>query len=102
MKTRTKRLLFGCAFAFLLGAPFPTSARQLTITIHGSMFTREYRASFAAPPEEIEEWLRQSPGASVSLISDSTMLDDAGQSQSAVVRVVHPSFIVLQVVQRSP
>jgi hypothetical protein len=43
-------------------APLPPSAHHLNITVHGNMFTREFRTSFVASPEEIEEWLRTSPG----------------------------------------
>lgn len=43
-------------------APFPPSAHQLSITTTGNMFTRGFKASFVAPPAEIEEWLEQSPG----------------------------------------
>jgi hypothetical protein len=50
-------------------APFPTSAQQMPITIHGSMFTREFRTSFVAPPEDIEEWLRRSPGTREAVVT---------------------------------
>jgi hypothetical protein len=43
-------------------APFPPSAQQLKIVTRGSPFTREFEVFFAAPREEIEEWLQQSPG----------------------------------------
>jgi len=43
-------------------APFPPSAEQLSITIHGNMFTREFRTSFTAAPADIERWLQESPG----------------------------------------
>src|SRR5436853_7285397 len=43
-------------------APFPISAQQLSITTHGTMFTRAFRASFIAPAADIERWLQQSPG----------------------------------------
>jgi len=43
-------------------APFPASAEQFSITTHGNMFTREFRASFIASPTEIERWLKESPG----------------------------------------
>ena len=43
-------------------APFPPSAEQLSITIHGNMFTREFRTSFTASAPEIERWLKESPG----------------------------------------
>ena len=43
-------------------APFPESARRLTISATGNMFTRGFRASFTAPSADIERWLRQSPG----------------------------------------
>jgi hypothetical protein len=43
-------------------APIPASARHLTITKEGSMFTRAFRASFSAPVSDIEQWLGESPG----------------------------------------
>ncbi len=43
-------------------APFPASAQEVAITAEGSMFTREFRASFVAPAADIEEWLQRSPG----------------------------------------
>ena len=43
-------------------SPFPPSAQQFSITKQGNMFTRGFRASFTAPPAEIEQWLQQSPG----------------------------------------
>ena len=45
-------------------ASFPSSAQQLTIDGGGSMFTRSFRTSFVALPEEINDWLRRSPGTS--------------------------------------
>jgi hypothetical protein len=98
MKTRTKRLLlvvalvlgsvlvFGAAGVSWLAysirasaidctvewgrlAPFPQSAQQLTITAHGSMFTREIRTSFIAPPADIEEWLQSSPGTREAVVT---------------------------------
>jgi len=43
-------------------APLPASARDFTIAKEGGIFTRGFRASFSAPPAEIELWLRESPG----------------------------------------
>jgi hypothetical protein len=43
-------------------APLPKSAQQIAIVTEGSMFTREFRTSFFAAPEDIEEWLQSSPG----------------------------------------
>jgi hypothetical protein len=43
-------------------APFPVSARKLSSTAHGTMFSRAFRTSFVAPAADIEQWLRQSPG----------------------------------------
>jgi hypothetical protein len=42
--------------------PFPSSAQRLTVETLGSIFTREFRISFVAPPEDIETWLKSSPG----------------------------------------
>ena len=43
-------------------APFPASAQSLTVTPVGNMFTRGFRASFTAPPPDIEQWLQESAG----------------------------------------
>jgi hypothetical protein len=43
-------------------APFPSTAEQFSITTEGNMFTRAFHASFTAPPSDIEQWLRESPG----------------------------------------
>jgi hypothetical protein len=43
-------------------APFPGSAQQFRITTAGSPFTRAFRATFIAPPADLEQWLQQSPG----------------------------------------
>jgi hypothetical protein len=43
-------------------APYPPSARQISIKPEGNMFTRAFRASFTAPADEIERWLQESPG----------------------------------------
>jgi hypothetical protein len=50
-------------------APFPPSAQHLTITAHGSMFTREFRTFFVAPPADIEEWLHRSPGTDEAVVT---------------------------------
>jgi hypothetical protein len=42
--------------------PFPTTAQEVKYMIAGSDFTRCYDATFIAPPEDIEEWLKSSPG----------------------------------------
>jgi hypothetical protein len=49
--------------------PLPPSAQQLTIATHGSMFTREFRISFVAPPEDIEAWLKSSPGTREAIVT---------------------------------
>jgi hypothetical protein len=43
-------------------APFPGSASEFIMMTGGSMFTREFRASFAASAADIERWLEESPG----------------------------------------
>ena len=54
-------------------APFPPTAHSVQIETAGSMFTREFRASFSADPDEIERWLSDSPG-----IQDATAEKDGG------------------------
>jgi hypothetical protein len=51
-----------CTLEWGRRAPFPPSAKELSITIHGNAFTREFRTSFTAPQAEIERWLKESPG----------------------------------------
>jgi hypothetical protein len=43
-------------------APLPKSAQHIAIVTEGSMFTREFRVTFVAAPEDIEQWLQTSPG----------------------------------------
>jgi hypothetical protein len=50
-------------------APFPALAQDLTVTTHGSIFTREFRTSFVAPPEDIEAWLQNSPGTREAVVT---------------------------------
>ena len=45
-------------------APLPTSAQELTITTEGGMFTRTFRTHFKASREDLETWIRTSPGLS--------------------------------------
>jgi hypothetical protein len=41
---------------------FPTSARNVQIENEGGMFSRGYRISFQASIEEIDSWIKKSPG----------------------------------------
>lgn len=50
-------------------APLPPSAQQFNLTRHGSIFTRGFRSSFVAPPEDIEEWLRTSSGTREAVVT---------------------------------
>ncbi|HZE69188.1 MAG TPA: hypothetical protein VE135_06630 [Pyrinomonadaceae bacterium] len=43
-------------------APFPPSAREVTIKIEGGSFTRTFRSHFKAPRHDIETWIKASPG----------------------------------------
>jgi len=43
-------------------APFPQSAKDLTITAEGGSFTRAFRAKFTAPPQDINAWIASSLG----------------------------------------
>lgn len=45
-------------------APVPDSAEEFKIITKGSMFTREFNASFRAPLSDIKQWLDDSPGTS--------------------------------------
>jgi hypothetical protein len=51
-----------CTLAWGRLAPFLQSAQQFHISVGGTLFTRRFRASFVAPPPDIEQWLQQSPG----------------------------------------
>src|SRR5947209_20365222 len=42
--------------------PIPVSATDFSITTEGNMFTRGFRAHFTAPQEQIDRWLKSSPG----------------------------------------
>src|SRR5690349_7279744 len=43
-------------------APFPTNATNVLIQAEGSSFTRSFRARFTAPKQDIEDWIKSSPG----------------------------------------
>ena len=61
-KVANRQSAIDCTLEWGRLAPFPASAEQFSITTHGNMFTREFRASFMASPAEIERWLQESPG----------------------------------------
>ena len=42
--------------------PFPASATNISVKTEGSSFTRSFRASFTAPKQDIESWIKNSPG----------------------------------------
>ena len=41
---------------------FPASATNVTIKSEGNLFTRGFHASFTAPKQDIESWVKNSPG----------------------------------------
>jgi len=43
-------------------SPFPASATNVSVETEGSSFTRSFRASFTAPKQDIESWIKDSPG----------------------------------------
>lgn len=43
-------------------APFPSSAQEFTIRVEGGFFTRSFRAHFKATKDEIDRWVKLSPG----------------------------------------
>jgi hypothetical protein len=43
-------------------APFPETAKNFDIYTEGNSFTRTFRGSFTDAPENIQTWLRSSPG----------------------------------------
>jgi len=43
-------------------APFPASATNVVINTEGNSFTRSFRASFVAPKQDIQSWIKESPG----------------------------------------
>jgi hypothetical protein len=59
---RNRASAIDCTLSWGRLAPFPASAQQFSITAHGTMFTRAFRASFVAPQSDIEQWLQRSPG----------------------------------------
>ena len=42
--------------------PFPQTAEEVSIETAGSPFTREFIVTFQAPTQDIEAWLKKSPG----------------------------------------
>lgn len=43
-------------------SPYPASAKNLRSSTSGSALTRSFRVRFSAPGDEIERWLKESPG----------------------------------------
>jgi len=43
-------------------APFLASAINVSIETEGNSFTRSFRASFVAPKQDIQSWIKVSPG----------------------------------------
>jgi hypothetical protein len=67
--SRNRASAIDCTLEWGRLAPFPPSAQQLAVSTHGSMFTREFRLSFAALPQDIEEWLQRSPGTREAIVT---------------------------------
>lgn len=40
----------------------PASAEEFSINLNSSFFSRDYRLGFTAPPGDIDQWLKASPG----------------------------------------
>jgi hypothetical protein len=73
-------------------APFPASATDLRVETSGSMFTREFEASFTAPAADVAAWLAASPGTgTVTPVPDGSSLvypiTPGGGAQFAQVRL---------------
>jgi len=43
-------------------SPFPASATNISIKTEGNSFTRSFRISFTAPNQDIQSWIKDSPG----------------------------------------
>jgi hypothetical protein len=43
-------------------APFPANAINVLIETEGSSFTRSFHVSFVAPKQDIQTWIKESPG----------------------------------------
>jgi hypothetical protein len=70
--SRNRASALDCILAWGRLAPLPRSAQQLTVTTHGNAFTREFRTSFVAPPEDIEEWLQTSLGTCDAVVTQAS------------------------------
>jgi len=73
-------------------APLPSSAHDRHVEVKGSMFTREFVITFTAPPNDVHQWLRASPGTSSAKQSTSGAttiypITPGGGAQFAEVRV---------------
>jgi hypothetical protein len=64
-------------------APFPASATNISIQTEGSSFTRSFRASFSAPKQDIQTWMKASPG-----INQATLVE---LSDNKVKYIIAPS-----------
>ncbi len=43
-------------------SPFPASATKVSVETEGNSFTRSFRARFVAPKQDIQAWIKDSPG----------------------------------------
>jgi hypothetical protein len=43
-------------------SPFPASATNVSVETEGNSFTRSFRARFVAPKQDIQSWIKDSPG----------------------------------------
>jgi len=55
-------------------APFPANATNVSIETEGNSFTRSFRASFVAPKQEIQAWIKDSPG--INTVTPQVLSDD--------------------------
>jgi hypothetical protein len=73
--------------------PFPASATNVSIEAEGSTFTRSFRASFVAPQQDIQNWIKLSPGlneATAEEVSDNKIrysITPGGGANSAEVTI---------------
>jgi hypothetical protein len=78
---------------------FPDSAEEIEVETTGSMFTRQFTVTFTAPLDDIDEWLRQSPGPSEATPAESGAtrrfeINPGGGAQGATLEVDNESGTV--------
>jgi hypothetical protein len=83
-------------------APFPTSAQNVVVKTEGNMFTRSFEVHFQAPAQDIDRWIKESPGLAESTPlfengSRKYFIKPAGGANRAEVRISNNQDVLVYV-----